>query len=270
MDGQTLTRYRAETSAAGEMLRRGLVQDGEGAHFALCADGRCPHLQQNGLCEIIATLGEGYLCDICREHPRFYNLQGVRMECGLGASCEEAARLILETADYRTLCLVEELDIETEEWEITPHEVRDELLALLANHRLSYAERLWSIGEKCGVSLPVWGDIQATVGALEYLDEAHRQLLTGLAEPPAVTGERASLCERFLAYLLYRHTGGAQTRDEFCEAVGFALATERLFCALLCGGMSPVKAAVLLSEEIEYSEDNTAAVRDAVARSGQI
>jgi hypothetical protein len=41
---------------------------------------------------------------------------------------------------------------------------------------------------------------------------------------------------------------------------------ERLFRALICGGMPPVRAAVLLSEELEYSEDNTAAIRLAVSR----
>lgn len=266
VDGQTLARYRAAEGAAGKMLQRGLIEDGDEAHFALCADGRCPHLTERGLCEIIATLGEGYLCDICREHPRFYNWQGDRMECGLGASCEEAARLILETADYRTLCPVEGTEESDEPWDFAPWIARDELLALLSDATVPYDERLRRLEGKCGVLRPVWGDVRTLLDSLEYLDPSHKACLLGLKESAAVTEAQAVACERFLAYLLYRHTGGEDSSDCFCAAVGTALFMERLFRALICGGMLPVRAAVLLSEELEYSEDNTAAIRLAVSR----
>ena len=269
VDGQTLALYRAAQGEAREMLCRDLAEDEEGAHFVLRADGRCPHLTENGLCEIISAWGEGYLCDICREHPRFYNAQGDRMECGLGAACEEAARLILGTADYRTLCPVEELDGTDAPWSFSPWTERDALFATLCDTDVSYEERLQRIGEKCGVFLPVWGDMQALLSTLEYLDPTHGTLLSELKEPAAVTEAQSLACERFLAYLLYRHAGGEDTYGGFCAAVGLALAVERTFRALVCGGMDPVRAAVLISEELEYSQENTEAIRHAVANASK-
>jgi len=63
--------------------------------FPLQKNGRCAFLDEGGLCRIISLVGEGYLCDICREHPRYYGVGGKGIEGGLGLSCEEAARIIL-------------------------------------------------------------------------------------------------------------------------------------------------------------------------------
>ena len=47
------------------------------------------------LCEMIIRHGENYLCDICKEHPRFYNGFDDHTEAGIGLVCEEACRLVL-------------------------------------------------------------------------------------------------------------------------------------------------------------------------------
>ena len=59
-------------------------------------NGRCVFLNEKNLCQLIVELGDESLCDICREHPRFYEDFGVRQEAGLGLCCEEAVRLLLE------------------------------------------------------------------------------------------------------------------------------------------------------------------------------
>ncbi len=64
-------------------------------HFILNKDERCPYLTDNNLCELIIKKGEGYLCQICRDHPRFRNFWTGIEEIGLGLSCESAASLIL-------------------------------------------------------------------------------------------------------------------------------------------------------------------------------
>ena len=64
--------------------------------FVMGDDDRCPFLRDDNLCEMILKHGEDYLCDICREHPRFYNDMGDRVEAGIGLVCEEACRLALE------------------------------------------------------------------------------------------------------------------------------------------------------------------------------
>lgn len=65
------------------------------AHFVLGEDERCPFLDGRGLCGLITGYGEDYLCQICRDHPRFRNFWSDRVEIGLGLVCEEAGRIIL-------------------------------------------------------------------------------------------------------------------------------------------------------------------------------
>ena len=67
-------------------------------HFRLKEGDRCPFLQENGLCRMIIEKGEDFLCNICRDHPRFRNFFTGETELGLGLVCEEAARIILSSA----------------------------------------------------------------------------------------------------------------------------------------------------------------------------
>ncbi len=64
----------------------------------LCREGeRCGFLCPDGLCSLIISHGEDVLCDICREHPRFYSYSeddGI-CEAGVGLCCEKAAELWL-------------------------------------------------------------------------------------------------------------------------------------------------------------------------------
>lgn len=87
----------------GEEIQTGEVQAGESPsdrelpHFIL-QEERCPFLDQDNLCEIIRESGEESLCDICREHPRYYEWFDGLTEKGVGLCCEEAAGLILESS----------------------------------------------------------------------------------------------------------------------------------------------------------------------------
>jgi len=44
---------------------------------------------------MILDHGEDYICNICKDHPRFRNFWSGITELGIGLSCEEAARIIL-------------------------------------------------------------------------------------------------------------------------------------------------------------------------------
>ena len=73
-------------------------------HFALDKNERCPFLSQNNLCRIITKYGEEKLCQICSDHPRFKNYFETREEMGIGLTCEEGAKLILDN-DFSLLIL---------------------------------------------------------------------------------------------------------------------------------------------------------------------
>ena len=75
---------------------------------------RCPFLNEENLCELICRLGEKSLCEICKEHPRFYAWMGEWKEAGLGLCCEEAVRLLLENQEKLEFETVWEEGEETE------------------------------------------------------------------------------------------------------------------------------------------------------------
>ena len=93
IDSDSYEYYMGIEGKLGEDLRKNISADSE-PHFCLCENERCPFLECNGLCRLINELGEESLCDICAEHPRFYNYFDDREEMGLGLSCEEVARLL--------------------------------------------------------------------------------------------------------------------------------------------------------------------------------
>lgn len=94
IDEESQARYEQLPGPFGARVRRSIDRGGT-PHFILTEDERCPLLNGDNLCDLILHEGEGALCQICRDHPRFRNYYSCRVEMGLGLVCEEAARLIL-------------------------------------------------------------------------------------------------------------------------------------------------------------------------------
>ena len=116
IDDNSLQRYRDMKDAFGEMLQKQIVQDEEGSFFRLLPGRRCAMLNEQNLCKMILEKGEDVLCDICREHPRFYQWFGDYTEVGIGLCCEEACRLLFSQTEPLTFTL-EETEEEAAEWD---------------------------------------------------------------------------------------------------------------------------------------------------------
>ncbi len=104
IDEQTLEKYKSTDGSLGDRLKNNISHE-ETPHFVLCGE-RCPFLNRDNLCELIIERGEDYLCEICREHPRYYTTLGDTVYGGVGLSCEAAAELILTAenpAEFVTL-----------------------------------------------------------------------------------------------------------------------------------------------------------------------
>ena len=266
VDEATLSLYRTLEGEIGEQIRESITVSEDGSScFALRPDGRCPHLDDCGLCRIISALGDGALCDICAEHPRFYNEVAGRTECGVGASCEEAARLILAERDYASIECVggenEENSHTCADFDVLGE--RSALYTLLSGEG-ALQERLGRIAERFGASRLGVERRTALLAELEYLDGAHKALLMSCAPSDTLTPDDEVLCERFFAYLVYRHASPECTAEGFGAAVGVALLVSELFASLIASGEDAVQSARVLSEEIEYCEENVARIRDAL------
>lgn len=268
IDERTLACYDALDHEIGQTIRTSIDRDGT-PHFRLTAGERCPHLNGDGLCRIILAVGEGYLCDICREHPRFYHETTRGMEVGLGMACEEACRIILCSDDYADFVALEGLEGEVAPDAFDVHAHRERIYACLRDRTVPYAERLARIGAAYGVCLDACTDAawRERLAALEYLDEAHRTLFSCYSSCGETPREWETVLERALAYFVYRHASAAEDADDVCAAVGFSLLCERLFAAMIRATDAKELAQVvelgrILSEEIEYSEENTEAIRE--------
>ena len=108
IDADTMEKYGSLSHPYGKDIRNS-IEDG---HFRLDKRDRCPHLDESGLCKIICEIGDDCLCDICREHPRFYNYNMRGCFVGLGLSCEEACRIILGSDDYTDFKVIDEINEE--------------------------------------------------------------------------------------------------------------------------------------------------------------
>ena len=264
VDEKTLEKYAALEGARGEEIRKSMEFCDTGASFKLLDGERCPHLDKRGLCRLITEYGEDMLCDICREHPRFYNLTARGKETGIGAACEAAADIILNFDDYKSMMELGDCADEIPKKEIDTPPIREEIYAILSNSGTAYEKRLSHLYEKCDASPKFLRDEEwhEVISGLEYLDELHRELfLKYTSAPAAVSCEQEKLLERFLAYLIYRHASSADTTEELRTSLGFCFFSERLLASLLHLEIEPRELARIISEELEYSEENTESIK---------
>ena len=258
IDSETMKKYKTLSSGYGKEILKS-VEKGEVPHFRLAENERCPHLDENGLCRIITECGEDCLCHICREHPRFYNDTPYGKEVGLGIACEEACRLVLSSDEYS---VIEEIgDVEGEEYEFffDPIKEREKIYNLLSDISISYEQRLEMIAKEYGISLSNVSN--ETITSLEYLDEKHKELFAFFSCDMKTSKENEKQLERALAYFVYRHCADVYDDEEFRESLGFAMFCERLVASIAPKCESIFEAARIVSEEIEYSEDNTDTIR---------
>ena len=266
IDAHTMEKYRSLQSAYADTIRKS-IESGDEPKFRMCAEGRCPHLDANGLCKIIIDSGEEYLSDICREHPRFYNESARGVEAGLGMACEEAARIVLSSNGYRDFVVVGENDDDVEQVEFDAIGEINRIYDILGESA-SYPDRLAKIYSAFEVSPDKLTDDEwrELLAGLEYLDEAHRDMLAVYSSAVGSLGDLDKLLERALAYFVYRHCASACDVGELRASLGMALFFERLFASVLAKeGVKTIEDATrvarIVSEELEYSEENTDLIR---------
>lgn len=124
IDEKSANFYNSISGEFGEKLHKS-INSNPPKHFILESNKKCPFLNKENLCEIYIKLGKEHLCEICSEHPRFYEwFEGVK-EGGIGLCCEEAARIILlQNTPFNTY----EIDIPYEECNNYPSELYSYLL----------------------------------------------------------------------------------------------------------------------------------------------
>lgn len=252
IDSKTLDKYNSLSVPYADIIRDS-IKGKEIPHFALADAERCPHLNKCGLCNIILNVSEDYLCDICREHPRFYNFTNNGKELGLGMCCEEACRLILSSDDFDELISIDNIAGETEicEFDATVH--REKIYKLL-KYSIPFSSKLEIILNSYHITLNE-EKIKKCLSSLEYLDELNRALFANFSLDISFANIENELT-RALAYFIYRHCSEALDYEEFCASLVLSIVCTYLI-ASISNSDNINDCARIVSEEIEYSEANT-------------
>lgn len=282
VDGDSLAAYDQIGGEMGERLHKCIDRGGEMPHFLLGEQERCPFLNGKNLCDLILYGGEGMLCQICTDHPRYRSFFSERTEIGVGLCCEEAARLILTKTDKTRLLVTGEGMLDEEETALIT--LRDRLLAAAQDREKTIPQRMEDLLTLCGAAVPditlaQWADFYLS---LERMDEAWTDILKGLREDAAALPlsdfaaqmrGRETEYEQLLVYFLCRHVPTALDDGDIGSKAAFAVVSVRLLFALgalhfLRNGAftaeDQIELCRLYSAEVEYSDDNLNALFDAL------
>lgn len=167
IDDETYERYNNMTGELKHKILDSITQNEDEEYcFKLC-DGKCPMLDDNGLCEIHKNLGEDYLGVVCKQFPRYSEYYGTIKESGIGLACEEAARIILSENrpfSMETAACDEEYEPSSEydsSFALQIFAAREAVFKILAKESLS-------IHEKLIVILDMGSKIQQCINTDEY------------------------------------------------------------------------------------------------------
>lgn len=247
------------------------------AHFVLTQDERCPFLQKDGLCKIILEHSEDMLCDICREHPRFYEWYGEYKDAGVGLCCEEAVRLLLESEkalEYETVETQEISDDDTPE-DIckSVFELRKSMFSIINDRSLTLSDRI----ERCFLKIGA-KDVIAPCSADEFFAECVE--IAKEMSPFDELWEKYILClealdfqevkerinkalsenqiryEKSLSYFVFRHFIKACFDGDLLSHFKFAVIMTILEMLIDCVNGDLLFNTRYLSKQVEYSEEN--------------
>lgn len=292
VDEISLEKYNKINTDFGEKIRSQIIKSEDGSNcFKLCENERCPFLNKKNLCDIIINCGEEYLCDICREHPRFYEWFAGVTECGLGLCCEEVCRILLETEE--SFSLVEESDgeeiiLETKEdivesdFYIFLSAFREKLFEILFSKDIVFEEKLVKVLSKtellCGEEIKIrnYKNSLELYKKTEPINENWTEYINSLSEnykdileiekefQEKTKGDM--LYSKILAYIIYRHFSKAVFDKSIRERICFAIESVRFI--YLCDMKTYYENGELTlkdridnlknwSKQVEYSDENT-------------
>ena len=296
IDPSTEAKYRTLCGALGDKIRSVMCDGEEGAVFEM-SGGRCPFLNDSGLCDIITEYGEDMISDICKRHPRYFTALSDVAYGGLGMSCEEAARLIL-TEDGREYVESDANINDGEEYDPELYDAvisaRNKCIDIIYQSADIYSALSGVLSEILRIDSVIYGCETAEnttrdrgytefkdcieefvdfLSGLEYMSGELLERLWSLLESPDLSARSLDTSERIylmriLSYLVDRYLTPV-ILDGDCTGASAVIAVSLAVVSLLFLSErendldSAVHLSKLFSSEIEYSTDNLDIIRDA-------
>ena len=286
IDEKTADFYENVRGKFGEKLRKNISENS----FILGEKERCPFLNDCNLCEIYINLGEDKLCQICTDHPRYFEWFGEVKEGGIGMCCEEAARIIL--SENFKLCenVVpdEECDEADNELFVFLCRARNEIFGHLQNDSLEtaisemlcFAEKLQLKIDNGEYEIPEWEKCQAGIKfdipslldfmrTLEPIDEHWTDYIEKCGrfteKIKQIPLEKTEYLRNIAVYFIYRYFLKGVFDGEIISRVRMAAASVYIidffikcdeFTGVKCDLEECADIAKKFSKEVEYSEEN--------------
>lgn len=144
IDMDSYRKYQKVQGKFHDQLMNG-IEYGNPPVFHLDSCERCVFLNEKNLCNIYIQLGEDALCEICTQHPRFHNEYGTICQSGLGMACEEAARLIFESKEFKLEMIQDTRDNKENCFEEKIFKIQVDLLNILKRKEKSIEERIEAV-----------------------------------------------------------------------------------------------------------------------------
>ncbi len=258
IDPDTLAYYQELPSPWGDKLRSHISLN-DTPHFILGRNDRCPFLNDDNLCDLICAFGEDGLCNICADHPRFFNEFSDRIECGLGLCCEEAARLILSKNEPVQFLADEDSAENVTAQEREFFKLRQDIYSVLQDRSIPMNQRIDQLFDAYSVKqLPPLSDFKKIYRSLERMDPQWAHYIDQF-EDTDWSHQWEIPCEQLAVYLVYRHLAGALKDGQLKERIRFIALTLRVFNCLIRNRTTLedlYEIARLYSAEIEYSDEN--------------
>ncbi|MBQ2968007.1 MAG: flagellin lysine-N-methylase [Clostridia bacterium] len=257
LDEATFARYCKE-----EVLKKHVATKDGVPCIIQQQDGRCPFLNADNLCDVILKYGEDAIGQICTDHPRFRHDYQTHTEMGLGLCCEAVCDLVLNRKEKTQFEMPDISALSKREQAF--FFLRAELIGMAQNREFSVEERMENILARCGVALPDrnWKEMFLR---LERLDSAWDACVEALGKDKKRTVPQLQ-AEQLLVYFLYRHLSGALEDGRYLERILFCALSTKVVCDIFAGTENAFgDIARMYSAEIEYSEQNTEEILEALS-----
>ena len=155
---------------------------------------------------------------------------------------------------------------DTEEFDSISH--RTKIYTVISDRSIPYPERLRTLYNMYDISPSQKTDAewQEILSSLEYLESEDKEVFSVYSSQIDEPSEYDVYLERALAYFIYRHASGAADDVELREVLALSAFLERLYFSIIKSEHPDsleqlVCIARTVSEEIEYSEENTEKIK---------
>ena len=296
IDNDSYEKYKAAQGKFSKRLLDGIDASGEVPCFKLCGDEHCVFLNKSGLCDIYSELGEDYLCEICREHPRFYDFFDGVTEMGLGLCCEKVCEMIFSSDRPVTFESYhdDENDIVDEEDNMY-FMIREKCFEIIYNREETLYNRIRMLLDYAvTVQNEIFAD-EYTISSCDNINSLFDAVIDIFARTEPINDEwqyfindmqksrdrisavRNSFSfnkheyEQVLIYIIYRHFMQSRFSGNILPAVSLAVVSLifiyltdcKIFADNDCyTGNDRIFNVKLWSKQIEYSEENTQYIAD--------